>query len=113
MAGLLILDDAPDVARSYVRCLKRHIPRILVAHSVAEAEALLRAPDPPTMVLCDHLLGPGAPTGAEVLARWRGEFPFLTRAAIVSGADLREAPGADAVFGKPPDLDLLIRLFKE
>lgn len=112
MAGLLILDDAPDVARSYVRCLKRHVPRILVAHDVAAAEAHLRGAEPPTMVLCDYLLGPDAPTGAEVLARWRAEFPFLTRAAIVTGSDLRTVPGADAVFGKPPDLDGLVRFFK-
>ena len=105
--SLLIVEDLPDVGRSYLRALRRYaIDEVRLATTAEEAEQLL-AHAGPTLVMCDHWLGEGQPSGAELLRRWRRSYPQIAKAILVTGADSvieRESPGVDAVFEKPPDL---------
>ena len=105
--SLLIVEDLPDVGRSYLRALRRYaVDEVRLATTAEEAERLLAGAGP-TLVMCDHCLGEGQPTGAELLGRWRKCYPQIAKAILVTGADSvvePEAPGVDAVFQKPPDL---------
>jgi DNA-binding NtrC family response regulator len=113
--ALLIVEDVADVGRSYLRCFKRYIERVQLAQTPEEAVNILSQKDPPELILCDHWLGKDNPTGAELIKAWRKQFPFLSKAALVTGSDLaavQNSPGVDAIFHKPPNLDAIVNFFQ-
>jgi DNA-binding NtrC family response regulator len=102
---ILIVDDRADVRRGMIRFLSLHF-EVDAAATAEEAEQLLRDNEP-SFVLCDYWLGRGQPLGTELLARWRQQYPFLRRTALMTGtkatADM-STPNIDRVFSKPMNL---------
>ncbi|MCC6522002.1 MAG: hybrid sensor histidine kinase/response regulator [Polyangiaceae bacterium] len=111
---LLVVDDAPAMARGIARCLRRSFDVVHVAHDLASAGRLLADPAcPPTHVVCDQHLGDGDELGAAAIARWRHAHPALVRAVLLTGSDtdgLHDLPGIDHVLSKPVDPALLREL---
>jgi DNA-binding NtrC family response regulator len=114
MPKLLIVEDMPDVARSYVLVFKRFAADVITASSPREAEQVMGSATEPLMLLCDNWLGEGVPTGMELVPRWRKSFPALVKTALVTGSNVGSVggvPGIDAVFEKPPDIAALAKFF--
>lgn len=106
---LLIVDDRPEILRSLKRYMAPLFREVLLAETPEEAESHLRAATPDTL-LCDYWLGDGLPTGTELIARWRGEFPCLQRLVLMTGTKPSALVGtehADRVFEKPLDMTAL------
>ncbi len=100
---LLVVDDRAEVREAVGRFFRLTIAEVVLAGTPAEAEALLRARRP-TLLLCDYYLGEQHPPATALIPRWRKEFPFLERVAIMTGtrsSSLGPCPEADRVFEKP------------
>lgn len=108
---LLILQRHAFAARSLSRYLARHFDEIYVAESPDDAEAILEA-RAPTHFVCGSDFGPNAPSGQEMIPRWRGTCDSLLRVVLATGAleVPRELPGVDAVFHKPSHPSELLTL---
>lgn len=106
--NLLIVDDEPLVARGLQRLLTINFDKVLVAHSAAEAQAILSRQNASiTHVLCDHYLGEDQPVGFDLLPAWRARFAGIRVAVLLSGSEIRtmaRRPEIDAFVAKPPDV---------
>lgn len=96
----LIVDDDSLLARAVASVLQDRFQRVFTARTPLEAEAILMK-EPVTHLLCDHDLGRGVPTGAQLIPRWRIEFPSIARAVIFSGS-------ARAEIDLPVEVDLFL-----
>lgn len=110
---LLILDDAPEVARALRRFMSSDFDIVREANTPEEAERFLGDPDcPVTHLICDQFLGKGLPLGADLIRRWRPTYPRLVVAVLHTGSDMEglvEGGGIDKVFGKPLDARALLQ----
>jgi CheY-like chemotaxis protein len=93
---LLVLDDEATVCRSLQRVLGKTFDEILTAETPADAETILGS-RAVTHLLCDHLLGPGQPTGHDLATRWRAEHPSLEQVVLLTGADVSRLEVSDAI----------------
>ena len=100
---LLIVDDREEVRTALQRFFEMEFEQVFGAATPDEAEACLRLHRPP-LLLCDYFLGVEWPPATSLIPRWRREFPFLRRVAIMTGTrpeSIGNCPEADAVFEKP------------
>lgn len=107
--SLLIVDDRSEILRSLKRFMDPLFRSVLVASTPEQAEAHLRAAAPDTL-LCDYWLGADLPTGTELIARWRVEFPCLHQVVLMTGTKPSALVGVehvDRVFEKPLDMPAL------
>ncbi len=111
---LLILDDAPEVARAMRRVLTKSFQRVVIASSPGEAERLLSdRNDPPTHLVCDQYLGEGHPLGSDLVRGWRQTYPNLRVAVLVTGSEidlLVPIEGVDWIVTKPIDAHELVEM---
>lgn len=111
MKTLLIVEDLPDVGRAYLRSFRRYaVDEVVLVTTPEDAEIQLRRGTGSTCLLCDHWLGANLPTGVELIHRWKASYAHLAKAVLVTGSDAavgHDAPGVDAVFEKPPDVDAI------
>lgn len=110
---VLAVDDDEMVLKSFRRILALDFDEVHVAASPAEAEEVLRA-HPVTHLMCDFDLGEGLPVGTELITAWRGRYPGIAHAVIVSGSlasQITPTPGVDAVLSKPVSLSELTSAF--
>jgi DNA-binding NtrC family response regulator len=111
---LLIVEDLPEIGKAYLRSFRRFDVEVVVVCTPQEAERFLEK-GIPTCLFCDHCLGQGLPTGAELIVRWKEKYPHLGKTALVTGSDssiMQMASRADGVFEKPPDIDAVARFFE-
>lgn len=105
---LLIVDDFPEILRSYRRYMEKRFDAVHVASNSAEAVARLSTASPPvTHLVCDYWLGDGEPLGTVLIPRLRASCSSLSVAVLVTGSEAKAlAPvgGVDAVFQKPFDI---------
>lgn len=111
-AGVLCIDDDPDILRWQRRCLEARWP---VRTAPDGARALdLAAVEPPLVVVCDQDM-PGM-DGLTLLARLRESHPEAIRLLLTGGGDLEvavEAINENLVFRfltKPCGVDRLVRM---
>lgn len=67
-----------------------------------------------TALLCDHNLGDGLPTGAELIPRWRAQYPGIARAMLFTGSVREEIdlpPEVDQLLSKPVSVAELLEVF--
>jgi ActR/RegA family two-component response regulator len=95
---VLLLDDNEYTLRVLNRLLKRRFDTVLTATNASSAEVLLQN-NKVTNLVCDH--GVGSPSGGELIAHWRGLFPSIKRAVVLTGADVES-------IEIPPEVDCLI-----
>ncbi|MBN2802531.1 MAG: hypothetical protein JXR91_05520 [Deltaproteobacteria bacterium] len=102
---LLIIDDESSVRRALSRVLSTRADTILTAATITDA-LLIMETNNISHVICDHLLGPGQPTGIEAAVNWKKQFPTIQNLLILTGsrAFLAVPPeGIDAVIPKTTD----------
>jgi ActR/RegA family two-component response regulator len=107
---LLVLDDEEEIGRLFLRYFRKRFEAVHVCHKSADAEAILSS-EPITHVIADHYLGPGEPLGADLIARWRGQFPDIRHAVIFTGSQIpgpNRIRGVDEVYYKPSGFEDLI-----
>lgn len=100
---VLVVDDREEIRLALQRFFGMYFERVLTAATPPEAEEHLRT-HRPTALLCDYFLGMEWPPATKLIPRWRKEFPFLERVAMMSGTrsdSIGECPEADAIFEKP------------
>ena len=97
---LLIVDDDPRIRRMLLRLLSRRFDTVLIAGSPAEAEQMLEH-NVVTHLLSDYDLGSDCLRGTELVPFWRGKYPSIERAVILTGSSL---PMADV----PPEVDCVL-----
>ena len=100
---LLVVDDRKEIRTALQRFFEMYFEEVLGAATPPEAEECLRQHQP-TLLLCDYFLGVDWPPATTLIPRWRGEFVFLQRVAIMSGTrseSIGNCPEADAIFEKP------------
>jgi CheY-like chemotaxis protein len=105
---ILVVDDDPALLDNIAECLAGEGFLVSVARDAASALVRLSAPPRPALVIVDQYM-PGM-TGAELVARIRGE-PSLARVRVVLSSGLPASPAtvaADAVLEKPFGVDRLI-----
>jgi DNA-binding NarL/FixJ family response regulator len=110
---LLIVQRNELAARSLARHLSEEFDAVTFAHSPEEAEAVLSDPArSPTHVVCGLNFGSGAPSGSELIPRWREAYPTLACVVLATGqGDLPEAlDGIDGIYLKPSSPTLLARM---
>ena len=103
---VLIVDDDPTIRLVCRLNLELDGFRVLEAGNVAEARAAVEAGDPDLLLLDVRV---GVDDGIAFLRELKGERPELP-VALVTGSASREEllhSGADAVVGKPFELDEL------
>ena len=111
---LLIVDDESSVRRVLTRIISKKISKILTASTITDAELILDTTRV-THILCDHLLGPGQPTGIESSISWKQKYPHIEKVVILTGtsAYLGDTPeGIDSILPKTTDPLKLTDLLK-
>jgi DNA-binding NtrC family response regulator len=107
----LLVDDHEGVLRSVSRALEGHFHLVLTATNQEEAEKHLES-NRVTHVVCDYDLGEGQPRGTTLLSNWRGQYPGIQRALILTGTQpstLPPAPiGVDEVLDKMCSREVLL-----
>ncbi len=102
-ATLLVVDDRGEIREALRRFFSLTIAQVIVAGTANEAEQALRN-HRPNLLLCDYYLGHDNPPATVLIARWRQDFPFLKRVAIMTGtrgSSLGPCSAVDAIFEKP------------
>ncbi|HCF62431.1 MAG TPA: hypothetical protein DFS52_31125 [Myxococcales bacterium] len=110
---LLVIEDEPSVGALFGLHLKGHFDAVFAVGCEAEAEAVL-ASQAVTHLVSDYHLGREHPLGTTLVARWRGRWPAIRYAAILSGEDLsaHSRPGVDEMFLKPAGFEVLVERLK-
>ncbi|MFW6049809.1 MAG: response regulator [Myxococcota bacterium] len=119
MGWVLLVEDDRLVAASLERIFRRRAG--LRTRWAPDGEAVLRAlreePEPPRALVLDHDLGPGRPTGVDVLQVLRSRLPPGTPCAFHTGMEAAEmhrtleAHRVEGVrlFAKPHALEPMVR----
>ncbi len=112
-SSVLIVDDDEDVLNLLAAKLRSVNRTVQIARTALEADKLVRE-QPPALVLLDLML-PDM-DGRKLLGQWKGNsstaaVPVFVLSAWASGPVRQEclSLGADAAFGKPVDLEALVR----
>lgn len=95
------------------RHLCGHFQHVELAHSAEEAETVLADPArSPTHLVCGQNLGPGAPTGSELIPRWRLAYPNIQCVVVATAqTDMPDhIDGVDALVFKPSSPSSLLAL---
>lgn len=113
LAGVLVVDDAPDMRSALQALLRLHGYEVRTAADGAEAVTLQRVR--PARLLITDLFMPGQ-EGMETIALFRREWPAMKIIAVSGGGDrtrnsylpAARMAGADAALRKPFPFSMLI-----
>lgn len=98
--SVLLLDDSERVLKILSRHLRRRFDAIFTATDSTSAEKILKEQEISTLV-CDH--GVAHPSSVQLISKWRKRYKTITRAVILTGADvsaIKPSPSVDAILSK-------------
>ena len=105
---VLLLDDSKHVLKILSRHLERRVDRIYSATNPDQAEKILKKNRITTLV-CDH--GTTSPSGSELITKWRKRYNSISRALVLTGADvggISASPEVDKILSKASALSEIL-----